>query len=256
MTQKLIDIVCLSHMRNADVAHTLGRIVRVTDAITVARVLADALALRLAVEAFDLLLRQQTSSPITGDLKPLERERDSLITDLIRAVHRAMESTDAAIRAAGNELNTTLKTYAHVREEPQDTQTKVVTEMLADLTSPDKTAFLSMILSAKIAAGQLDAANREFERLYDERMAEFEKHDLGGTQRARDAADAAYRTAMLTVNSCAVYLADGSLDQPIADINAILADAEHLVHRRAGQRHRDGGGGSAEGGEPLEVNNE
>ena len=233
------------HMRNADAAHTIGRISPVALAITLARVVPAALALKAALNTFEELMRQQSAYAATRGMKPLERERDALYTDLSRVVERNLSNPDRATRDAADQLDIVLRRYGNPNRLPHDTQTQVIYELVTDLTSPAVLPHLNQLPSARVSTHQLSTINSDYDRLYNERMAEAEKHITGGTQQARETLDAACRDLLLIINSSAVYLADGSLDQPIDDINAILADAEHLIHRRAGQRHRDGGEGGA-----------
>ena len=228
-------------LRNAELLHILMRLVTAFNPITLARIIPLALAFKAAVEAFDALMRQIAGTVETRDMKSPARDRAVLLTDLFRAVDRGLHNTtDLTILSAANRIDLITRAYHDAGKKPQDEQTQLITELIKDLTSPDMKHCLPLLPSAATAVAQLDTANKEFERLYNERTRDAGKHDIGGTLRTRTEAETACRKVIRVINSSADYLEDGSLDTPIDAANAILTDAQHIINRLKGHRHENG----------------
>ena len=240
-----------SSLRDSDMAETTAQTLPYFRNIDVPRAVPAMLALKAAHEAFGALLRQHIATVITLELQPFARDRNIFYTDLHRAAGHALKSEDTAIRYAADCIDIVLRDYPKPSARSMNMETRVIKELIGDLKTPAMTAHVDLIPAAKLAMAQLEAANTEFSIRFDERIQEQAKHDTGGTRRARLALNAAFRDAVFTVNACAAFLDDGSLDMAINAINAVLEEARRLVHRRDGQRHRGEDGAGAPETEPA-----
>ena len=126
-----------ARMRNADAVQVYRRRLAVYLGITHARAAADISAFKAAYEAFEDIMRQLLGAVETKEMRPLDRERDGLLTDLSRVVNRSLESADAATLAAARHVKRVLNTYGKAADLRQNAETGIIGEILKDLGEPD-----------------------------------------------------------------------------------------------------------------------
>ena len=251
-----VHTIHLGHLPNTALDQTSTRLVPVFNGITLPLLLPAVQAFAAKSAAYSAAVKRQLISVLTEEIQALERNRDHALTELFRDVANELQSTTPAIREAAHRVDTALRNYGNPSRLPMDMQTNVINDIIAALISPDVVPYTEKLIVAKAVTFRLSALNNDFARLFNERVAEHDHREKGIVQRTRRELEPALRRAIDKINAWQLLNEDSAeLADTVASANSILEESQHLINRRAGQRHRAGDGG--EGGEAAgeEVNN-
>ena len=220
-------------MHNGEAVQVFARLLAVYERVTLALLLPFILAFRGAYDAFAAAFRQQAASPITPVLDRYERLRDHTLTDLFHSVETATLSPDAGVIEAARTLGGVLNRYGNPSAKPHDEQTGIIAEMVKDLRVPELDYCYLALPAVKLTVGQLSDANTAYSILYDKRITEMDKRDVGATERHRRETDAAAHAAAVALNSYANLFDEPSLEPVIHLLNTIYTDTRHTLNRIA-----------------------
>jgi len=149
-------------------------------------------------------INKNQKSGLTDALKPLDKERDNLQAELNRTVTFHGKSTDAAKKAAAETLKLFLTPYWTAASLPLNTQTGVITEMMAKYKAN------AALVAAAVTTGldgtftALEAKNMEFDTVYLTRNDEVSAREVSGSS-LKPAAIASYIQFCTALEQAANY---------------------------------------------------
>ena len=245
-TSNLIINIKLSYLTNAELDETSLRLVPVFNTIITVEPLPPFVAdFAQKTSAYSAAIKQQQVSVLTRDIQLLDRNRDRALTELFHDVANETLSKDPATRDAAYALDAILRTYGNPARRPMDDQTNIVRDICNRLTDSSQAANLTKLPTAKALTAKLQTLNNQFSDLYTQRIAEHDHKETGIVQRLRKELEPSLQQLITKTNAYIHLYGDTALAPAVASINSILTDAKHLINRRAGQRHHDGGEGPA-----------
>jgi hypothetical protein len=120
-------------------------------------------------------LNKPTKSALTGELKQLDTERDSLLIEIRREVSVGVKSSVDAKKAAGSVLQLYLSPYHKVEDIPLDIETGVINELLIKFNASDELKAAAVTLAIDGLFTLLGAKNTLFDQKYKSRNTEYSK---------------------------------------------------------------------------------
>jgi len=165
-------------------------------------------------------INKNQKSGLTDALKPLDKERDNLQAELNRTVTFHGKSTDAAKKAAAETLKLFLTPYWTAASLPLNTQTGVITEMMAKYKAN------AALVAAAVTTGldgtftALEAKNMEFDTVYLTRNDEVSAREVSGSS-LKPAAIASYIQFCTAMEQAANYTPNDAIISLFNNMNTL-----------------------------------
>ena len=142
--------------------------------------------------AFGKEINKLQRSGLTAGLKLLDKERDSLFSEIRRIITSYLKSTDAPKKAAANTLQLFLEPYWDALALPWDTESDILIEVFGKYRAQADLSSAAMILGIQGQFTAFEAKNTEFKMLYNSRNAESAVRSKVSGTKLRPAAVASY----------------------------------------------------------------
>ena len=135
------------------------------------------------------LNKQATASVHTEQMAALDRQRDTLLTNLFGIVRVQLKSPVQAVAESARKLNKALAVYLGIQSKAADAETAEVRGLLKDLErfSAEMTA-----LSLAPVMAELKAVNEKFQTIYNERQVKAVDEKLPALKEVRAMTDAVF----------------------------------------------------------------
>ena len=135
------------------------------------------------------LNKQATATVHTEQMAALDRQRDTLLTNLFGIVRVQLKSPVQAVKEAAQKLDKALGVYAGIQNKAADAETAEVRGLLKDLErfSAEMTA-----LSLAPVMAELKAVNEKFQTIYNERQVKAVDEKLPALKEVRAMTDAVF----------------------------------------------------------------
>ena len=135
------------------------------------------------------LNKQATATVHTEQMAALDRQRDTLLTNLFGIVRVQLKSPVQAVKEAAQKLDKALGVYAGIQNKAADAETAEVRGLLKDLErfSAEMTA-----LSLAPVVAELKAVNEKFQTVYNERQVKAVDEKLPALKEVRTMTDAVF----------------------------------------------------------------
>ena len=135
------------------------------------------------------LNKQATATVHTEQMAALDRQRDTLLTNLFGIVRVQLKSPVQAVKEAAQKLDKALGVYAGIQSKAADAETAEVRGLLKDLErfSGEMTA-----LSLAPVMAELKAVNEKFQTIYNERQVKAVDEKLPALKEVRAMTDAVF----------------------------------------------------------------
>ena len=135
------------------------------------------------------LNKQATSTVHTEQMAALDRQRDTLLTNLFGIVRVQLKSPVQAVKEAAQKLDKALGVYAGIQNKAADAETAEVRGLLKDLErfSAEMTA-----LGLAPVTAELKAVNEKFQTVYNERQVKAVNEKLPALKEVRTMTDAVF----------------------------------------------------------------
>ena len=135
------------------------------------------------------LNKQATATVHTEQMAALDRQRDTLLTNLFGIVRVQLKSPVQAVAEAAQKLNKALAVYLGIQGKAADAETAEVRGLLKDLErfSAEMTA-----LSLAPVMAELKAVNEKFQTIYNERQVKAVDEKLPALKEVRAMTDAVF----------------------------------------------------------------
>ena len=143
----------------------------------------------------DLNLEAQASAN-SALLQKKDEDRDRLLLFIFGAVRNAMLSPEDDVVEAATRLAIVTNRYAGIQKESFDRETAHVDGLVEDLKKAEYTADVAK-LGLTSTVGKLEACNKEFGKLYDERVKVRADKDMPTSAKVRPETDAIYERILL-----------------------------------------------------------
>ena len=135
------------------------------------------------------LNKQATATVHTEQMAALDRQRDTLLTNLFGIVRVQLKSPVQAVKEAAQKLDKALGVYAGIQSKAADAETAEVRGLLKDLErfSAEMTA-----LGLAPVTAELKAVNEKFQTIYNERQVKAVDEKLPALKEVRAMTDAVF----------------------------------------------------------------
>ena len=135
------------------------------------------------------LNKQATATVHTEQMAALDRQRDTLLTNLFGIVRVQLKSPVQAVKEAAQKLDKALGVYAGIQSKAADAETAEVRGLLKDLErfSAEMTA-----LGLAPVTAELKAVNEKFQTVYNERQVKAVNEKLPALKEVRTMTDAVF----------------------------------------------------------------
>ena len=135
------------------------------------------------------LNKQATATVHTEQMKELDRQRDTLLTNLFGIVRVQLKSPVQAVKEAAKKLDKALGVYVGIQRKAADAKTAEVRGLLKDLErfSAEMTA-----LGLAPVTAELKAVNEKFQTIYNERQVKAVDEKLPALKEVRAMTDAVF----------------------------------------------------------------
>ena len=135
------------------------------------------------------LNKQATATVHTEQMAALDRQRDTLLTNLFGVVRAQLKSPVAAVREAAKALDKGLGVYAGIQNKAVDAETAEVRGMLKDL---ERFATEVTALGLAPVTAQLKTVNDEFQKVYNTRQEKAVDQKMPALSEVRPQTDAVF----------------------------------------------------------------
>ena len=135
------------------------------------------------------LNKQATATVHTEQMAALDRQRDTLLTNLFGIVRVQLKSPVQAVKEAAQKLDKALGVYAGIQSKAADAETAEVRGLLKDLER--FSAELTALGLAPVVA-ELKAVNEKFQTVYNERQVKAVDEKLPALKEVRTMTDAVF----------------------------------------------------------------
>ena len=135
------------------------------------------------------LNKQATATVHTEQMAALDRQRDTLLTNLFGIVRVQLKSPVAAVREAAKALDKGLGVYAGIQSKAVDAETAEVRGMLKDL---ERFATEVTALGLAPVTAQLKTVNDEFQKVYNTRQEKAVDQKMPALSEVRPQTDAVF----------------------------------------------------------------
>ena len=142
-------------------------------------------------ESFGQQTNKNQKSELTDDLKPLDKDRDATEAEINRTVTFYSKSNDATKKAAAEKLKSFLTPYWNAASLPLNTQTGVLSEMLAKFNANADLKAAALALGIDGSFATLETQNNTFYAVYKSRNDEVSSRETSGSS-LKPAAIASY----------------------------------------------------------------
>ena len=172
------------------------------------------------------LNKQATATVHTEQMAALDRQRDTLLTNLFGIVRVQLKSPVQAVKEAAQKLDKALGVYAGIQSKAADAETAEVRGLLKDLER--FTAETTALGLAPVMA-ELKAVNEKFQAVYNERQAKAVETKLPPLIEVRTQTDAVFNAVCHYIEA-SYLLAATEEDRPPIErlVNQINQEIDHF----------------------------
>ena len=188
------------------------------------------------IEAYrneDIVLQKINRSSITGDIKRLDSERDSIFRGLVDTQNAAMNHYNKTIANHAKLLQPVFDTFGNVSRLPLNEETAAIYNLTQELIVRHETAVEMVALKGWI--DELSKKNKELDAAVKKRNAESaDKTDIV-MKEARATLDNAYNEIVLRINALNVVEGTAVFENFIKKLNAFIAKYNNTLAQRLGR---------------------
>lgn len=198
-------------------------------------------ALQAKYLEMDKIYEQQQGSTITGLMEKADMRRDRAISGIVLHVDSKTYYFDDNIAAAAVTLKADLDKYGGgIARTNYATESTIIDNIVNEWKNDTKLNMAMQQLGLLQWVDELDAANKEFERLYLLRNKEISKSSDDSVGKLRVQSDVLYEDLTKMLESQArVNKFVAPFDSAIRECNTILEDFNDLIARRASKSKGD-----------------
>ena len=132
-------------------------------------------------ENFGNQINKNQKSGLTDDLKPLDKDRDDTKAEINRTVKFYVKGSDETKKAFAQKLKLFLTPYWDTASLPQNTQTGVVSEMLAKYKANPELVAAAQALGIDTLFTALETKNNAYDDVYKTRNNEISDRETSGS---------------------------------------------------------------------------
>ena len=172
------------------------------------------------------LNKQATATVHTEQMAALDRQRDTLLTNLFGVIRVQQKSPVQAVAESARKLNKALAVYLGIQSKAADAETAEVRGLLKDLErfSAEMTA-----LSLAPVMAELKAVNEKFQTIYNERQVKAVDEKLPALKEVRAMTDAVFGVVCRYIEASYLFAATEDDRAPIERlVDQINQEVDHF----------------------------
>ena len=172
------------------------------------------------------LNKQATATVHTEQMKELDRQRDTLLTNLFGIVRVQLKSPVQAVKEAAKKLDKALGVYVGIQRKAADAKTAEVRGLLKDL---ERFSAEMTTLSLAPVMTELKAVNEKFQTVYNERQVKVVDAKLPPLAEVRPQTDAVFNAVCHYIEASYLLAATEDDRPPIERlVNQINQEIDHF----------------------------
>lgn len=185
---------------------------------------------KAALDAFDAALKQSLKNSQTDAVEAADKEVDHLYTGMTLYLRALTYHPSETLRTAAAEGLAIIDKYGALTDLPYNQQYGALHNSMQELVAlPDET-MATLQLADWLAA--ISSANARFDTLRSEQTAEQSLYQVGLVKDTRNAADAAYKQFVASVNAFAIAFGEENYASFINQVNVMIADVQAELKAR------------------------
>ena len=226
-----INSVKISHLRNDEDFGFQTRVLNLAVAMLTQDVDKPVVAaFKTAVTAFDDALKQAVKNSQTAAVAAADEAVDSLYTGLTLYLRSLTYHPSEEIRTAAEGVLAIIDKYGKLTDLPYNQQYGALQNSMQELNALDGETLAVLVLDDWLAG--LATAVAQFQIVRDSQTAEQSHYQVGLVKDSRNAADAAYKQFVASVNAFAIAFGEANYAEFINQVNVMIADIQGELKAR------------------------
>lgn len=226
-----INSVKISHLRNDEDFGFQTRVLNLAVAMLAQDVDKPVVAaFKTAVTAFDDALKQAVKNSQTAAVAAADEAVDSLYTGLTLYLRSLTYHPSEEIRTTAEGVLAIIDKYGKLTGLPYNQQYGALQNSMQELNALDGETLAVLVLDDWLAG--LATAVAQFQIVRDSQTAEQSHYQVGLVKDSRNAADAAYKQFVASINAFAIAFGEANYAEFINQVNVMIADIQGELKAR------------------------